>query len=284
MARQLVTEFKKIATAGKTVDGREISAQDLLDIAETYDPSEYTANIWYEHIRVFGNLGKVVEVKTELDDKSRVCLFGRLSPTAELMNLNQNGQKVFTSVEIQPNFSGSGKAYLVGLAVTDSPASVGTSELHFSSRALNPGNVFSNPIEVDFFVRENDVSHSTLQRLFNLFSHEPNKSQDEDAMNEQQFSQLHTAIETQNETGKNLLEAFNALADSLKPAGQTPEAPTPEAPVENPPAQQGITAEEFNALKTQLDGLTEKYNALMEETEGTLVDETTGDAGAVEVI
>lgn len=36
------------------------------------------------------------------------------------------GQKVYTSMEIRPNFSNSGKCYLIGLAVTDDPASLGT--------------------------------------------------------------------------------------------------------------------------------------------------------------
>jgi hypothetical protein len=49
------------------------------------------------------------------------------------------GQKVYTSMEIQPNFANSGKCYLVGLAVTDDPASLGTEYLEFCSRAAqNP--------------------------------------------------------------------------------------------------------------------------------------------------
>lgn len=49
------------------------------------------------------------------------------------------GQKVYTSMEIRPNFANSGKCYLVGLAVTDDPASLGTEYLEFCSRATqNP--------------------------------------------------------------------------------------------------------------------------------------------------
>src|SRR5262249_53208173 len=43
-------------------------------------------------------------------------------------------QKVFTSIEVSPEFADSGKAYLFGLAVTDSPASLGTSMLAFSAQ------------------------------------------------------------------------------------------------------------------------------------------------------
>lgn len=49
------------------------------------------------------------------------------------------GQKVYTSMEIRPNFSNTGKCYLIGLAVTDDPASLGTEYLEFCSRAVqNP--------------------------------------------------------------------------------------------------------------------------------------------------
>jgi hypothetical protein len=48
------------------------------------------------------------------------------------------GQKVYTSMEIRPNFANSGKCYLVGLAVTDDPASLGTEYLEFCSRAAEP--------------------------------------------------------------------------------------------------------------------------------------------------
>ena len=37
--------------------------------------------------------------------------------------MNKAAQKVYTSMEIQPNFANTGKCYLVGLAVTDDPAS-----------------------------------------------------------------------------------------------------------------------------------------------------------------
>lgn len=33
-----------------------------------------------------------------------------------------NKQKIYTSIEINPKFGDTGEAYLVGLAVTDSPA------------------------------------------------------------------------------------------------------------------------------------------------------------------
>ena len=51
MPRSLVSDWKRVATSGKTADGRTIDPQDLRDIAATYNPDTYTAVIWFEHIR-----------------------------------------------------------------------------------------------------------------------------------------------------------------------------------------------------------------------------------------
>ncbi|WP_416041852.1 GPO family capsid scaffolding protein [Edwardsiella ictaluri] len=47
------------------------------------------------------------------------------------------GRNSFTSVEIVEDYLGSGKYFLKGLAVTDTPASIGTTRLQFSQE--NPG-------------------------------------------------------------------------------------------------------------------------------------------------
>jgi len=47
-------------------------------------------------------------------------------------------KKLFTSREINPKFADTGKAYLLGLAATDDPASLGTEMLTFSASAALP--------------------------------------------------------------------------------------------------------------------------------------------------
>jgi hypothetical protein len=49
--------------------------------------------------------------------------------------MTKDRQKVYASIEINPNFADTGEAYLVGLAVTDDPASLGTEMLQFSAKA-----------------------------------------------------------------------------------------------------------------------------------------------------
>jgi len=138
MPRSLVSFWKRVATSGPTVDGREILPQELRDIAETYKPSLYTAVIWCDHERWPGSHGTVFAVRLveEGDDlaQGQIALEAQLKPNNKLLWLNDQGEKLFTSIEITPNFANTGKAYLTGLGVTDQPASLGTQELYFSNK------------------------------------------------------------------------------------------------------------------------------------------------------
>ncbi|WP_416146232.1 GPO family capsid scaffolding protein [Pseudomonas alloputida] len=139
MPRSLVTSWKRVATSGPTADGREIKAQDLRDCAETYSPSKYTAVIWNDSQRDIGAHGTVYSVRLIDNDpelaKGQVALEVQMKPNARLLQLNRHGDKLFSSVEITPNFAGSGRAYMTGLSVTDEPTSLGTQELFFSRKA-----------------------------------------------------------------------------------------------------------------------------------------------------
>jgi len=141
MPRSLVSYWKRVATSGTTADGRDITPQELRDIAETYKPSRYTAVIWCDHERWPGSHGTVFAVRLvepeddpELED-GQVALEAQLKPNDKLLYLNDRGEKLFGGIEITPNFANSGKAYLTGLGITDEPASLGTQELYFSARS-----------------------------------------------------------------------------------------------------------------------------------------------------
>ena len=139
MPRSLVSYWKRVAVSGPTVDGREILPQDLRDIAETYNPSLYTAVIWCDHDREYGSHGTVFSLRlVEEDDElepGQIGLEAQFKPNDRLLFLNDQGQKLFSSIEITPNFRGTGKAYMTGIAVTDEPASTGTQELYFTKQA-----------------------------------------------------------------------------------------------------------------------------------------------------
>ncbi|MDE9590681.1 GPO family capsid scaffolding protein, partial [Xenorhabdus bovienii] len=96
----------------------------------------YTALIWPEHERWTGTMGEVLAVKAECGEDGALRLYAQLRPNHRLLDANRDGQLLFTSVEftIDGNWRGTGKSYLEGLAVTSSPASVGTTRLQFSKK------------------------------------------------------------------------------------------------------------------------------------------------------
>lgn len=127
-----------IGQSGATSDGRTIEAEDLQQAAESYNPETFTAVLNIEHYRPYfpksdlGGLGHVLELRAETKDNT-TKLYARIDPTDKTIELINSREKVFTSMELQRNFAQTGKAYLVGLALTDSPASLGTSMLKFTA-------------------------------------------------------------------------------------------------------------------------------------------------------
>lgn len=132
------TKFFRVATSGKTVDGREITPAQIDQMAASYKPETYGARIWVEHLRSFlpdspfKAYGDVLALKAEDAGDGKRALFAQIDATDDLVKLNKGRQKVYWSIEIDPAFAGTGQAYMVGLAVTDSPASTGTEMLKFS--------------------------------------------------------------------------------------------------------------------------------------------------------
>ncbi|MDH4185351.1 MAG: GPO family capsid scaffolding protein [Nitrospira sp.] len=130
----LTTDWMKVATAGRTLDGREIKAEWLEKMAASYSPQVYTASVNSEHV-FFPGLGHVTELRAGQDAQGRLALYAKIAPTAELLGRFQNRKQVFFSVEIRNDFPAKGDYYLSGLAVTDIPASQGLEPALFSAGA-----------------------------------------------------------------------------------------------------------------------------------------------------
>ncbi|WP_392565151.1 GPO family capsid scaffolding protein [Utexia brackfieldae] len=202
----------RVAVEGATTDGRKIQRDWILQMAENYSPEVYGARINIEHIKGYGpegtfkRYGDVLALKsieiTEGKLAGKLALLALIEPTEDLIKLNKSKQKVYTSIEVNPEFADTGEAYLVGLAVTDDPASLGTEFLEFSakatfnplsSRKLSPNNLFTaaeeTVIEFETDEKSNDALFSSMvNRLTNLFQ---NKS-DKDAT---KFAQLGDIVE-----------------------------------------------------------------------------------------
>jgi len=147
-AKKFRSKFFRVALEGDTTDGRVMQRDWLVQAAATYNQALYGARIWVEHLRSylpdgpFGAYGDVTalkaeEVEIEIAGKKekRMALFAQIDPTDVMVKMvNAARQKVFTSIEIDPNFAKTGQAYMVGLGVTDSPASLGTDMLSFAAK------------------------------------------------------------------------------------------------------------------------------------------------------
>lgn len=197
----------RIGVEGATTDGREISREWLVQMAAAYNPQIYTALINLEHLKsyapdsTFNRYGTVSALGTEeITDgplAGKLALYADIVPTDALMDLVKKGQKLFTSMEVSTKFADTGKAYLVGLAATDDPASLGTEMLAFSAsaeqnplakRKQHPDNLFTAAAETVIELEEVEDKPALFARITALFG---KKQQSDDA----RFSDVHQAVE-----------------------------------------------------------------------------------------
>lgn len=229
-------------------------------MAETFDPRVYGCRINLEHLKgilpdgPFSRYGDVVELKSEkIDDdsvlKGKLALFAKITPTDDLIAMNKKLQKVYTSMEIQPNFANSGKCYLVGLAVTDDPASLGTEYLEFCRGAkfnpLNrfkaePGNLISvaTLAELEFEDQAENVFTALSDKVKAIFSR---KQASDDA----RFQDVHEAVTTVSEHVQENLTATEQRLATLENAFATLK--------QDVTTKADQTSQAFSQLKTSLD-------------------------------
>lgn len=230
------SKFFRVAIAGATSDGREITRADIEQIAKTYDPNLYGARVWIEHIRgigpdsTFKAFGDVIAVKAEeveIGGVTRLALFAQIDPTDDLVALvNKNRQKIYTSIEIKPNFAKTGTAYLGGLGVTDSPASLGTEMLKFSmtakenplaGRKLDPENLFTAAEEtiIEF---EAEAEESIGAKLFSKIMGIIGKKSDNDA---ERFSGIEQSVTAIAESQRDQLDRFSTAEAQIAEATES---------------------------------------------------------------
>lgn len=208
--KKFKSKWFRVAVAGDTTDGREIQSEWIIQMAQTYNLNTYGARINLEHIKgvspdgIFGAYGDVIALKTEkvnINGELKDALFAQIQPNENLITLNQKNQKIYTSIEVDPDFAKTGQAYLVGLAVTDSPASLGTEMLLFAAGAaenplkdkkLRPENLFSARQETTFEFEEVKEPFTTelVNKVKNLFKTQEQQQQ----QNQENFSQSEQAI------------------------------------------------------------------------------------------
>lgn len=186
-----------IAQEGATADGREIKREWLVQCAKNYDPAVYGARLNLEHLAFYyycddahsKRYGDVVALKTD-EVNGKLKLFAQISPNKSLLELNKADQKVYTSAEIDTSFADTNEAYLVGLALTDSPASLGTDKLKFNRNqtrlftdclAFNLGELMPNQTqnEPTLQAQAQEAEKPSLLNRFKAMFTEQKNTQDE---------------------------------------------------------------------------------------------------------
>lgn len=215
----------RVAVSGNTVDGREIQPQHLRDAAANYSPEVYGARVNIEHYLSmfpgsdFGAMGDVAALSTEdITDgplAGRTALYAEIEPSDRMVQMTNKGQKVYSSIELHPQFALNGKAYVVGLAMTDTPASLGTERLKFAAQQRASVMAFNNQQgEAPMFTEalEAEVIELTAQRSdeckqwFNRVMGILGKGQKTD---DQRFGQVHQAVEAVAQSQVDLGEQFS---------------------------------------------------------------------------
>ncbi|MFP8831840.1 GPO family capsid scaffolding protein [Acinetobacter baumannii] len=250
------SKFFRVAVAGSTTDGRVIEATWIQQMAKNYNPETYTALGNLEHFRsispdsTFGSYAKVIALKAEeveINGAKKWALFAQVDAFDQLIELHQRGQKLFTSIEVNPNFADTGEAYLVGLAFTDSPASLGTQIMEFASK---------NP-EVNPFVSKKQDKDN----LFTAAEEADLQFEDgQDAPAKGLFSKVLDWLKPQQEQQDNKnKDQFKEVSDSLEAIAKTfGESQTKLQKVET----------EFSELKTKHSKLETDFNDLKNKLEG----------------
>ncbi|WGS42169.1 GPO family capsid scaffolding protein [Burkholderia sp. JSH-S8] len=193
------SKFFRIAVEGATADRREIKREWITQAAKNYSTQMYGARLNIEHIKSFspmsannpfGAYGDVIALSaSEIEDgplKGKMALYAQIDPTDDMVTLSKKRQKIYTSAEFNPDFADTGEAYLVALAATDDPASLGTEALKFAARRSS--NVFSDACETSIEFEGEPESSSVLSFVKNLFSSTKTDS-------DQQHTDVRRAVE-----------------------------------------------------------------------------------------
>lgn len=223
-AKKFRSKWFRVAVEGATTDKRKIERSWLEQAAKNFNPSTYGARVWLEHFRsvlpdspfkAYGDLTAVKAEEVDIHGKKKMALFAQIEPTADLVAMNKAKQKIYTSIEIDDSFADTGEAYIVGLAVTDSPASLGTDVLAFSAqkpdaspfkdRHYSETSMFTEAVEVELEFDEVDdkpgIGAVLLSKVQDLLK-------GKQAKDDTEFAQVGQAVEAIAEHVKDLSEQF----------------------------------------------------------------------------
>ncbi|RVU03939.1 hypothetical protein EOE18_13875 [Novosphingobium umbonatum] len=239
-----------VATAGQTVDGRQITEKELREAATSYNPETYAASVNLEHMqgydpagpfRAYGVVAEVTMGETEVDlngrKEKRAAMFAVADLTEEAKALIESGQKRYPSVELWPNFGGKNFTYLTGLGMTDKPAVIGTQPAKFNRQMPGVLKLESDqPVTVELVPGDDDAG------------------------------------------GKSFLKSFGAMLDGFAakfaPQSQavTTDPVTPPAPATPPATTPAPASVDFTAMRDVLEGLGKTFSKALDASDKKTAD------------
>ena len=271
MAEIKISDWLCIAQEGKTIDGREIKREWIESVAKNYRIDLYQALIWCEHEDPFwrqwsANLGTVEELKTE-EVNGKLRLMARLRANSILQSMNEQEQKIYSSVEILPDFPCEGSYYLVGLAATDQPASTGLSRLTFSQHDQTFAKRFVRTAPVLFLgsgktetpKRNIDFSKFTKRENYSMTQEETDAliAELEDA------KQLIIELQEQNKELIAQLESCKTAAEQAEDSLETAQEVAEDAAVNS---DFSAIKKEIAKLQAENKSLSDRFSALMKKS------------------
>lgn len=226
MAGKTSTRKKfRVMTSGTTIDGRSVSRDQIHAMAAAYNPAVYGARVNIEHYlspfpdSTFCAMGDVMALSAEDIAEGpltgEAALFAEIEPTDRMKTMTDDGKKIYSSVEIHPKFSLTNGPYLVGLAMTDTPASLGTDKLKFAAEKRSEimrfnvvdavPTMFTAAIEANLVQAEQaraDSGKEWFSRVMGILG-KGKKTDDE------RFSQVHQAVEVVAQSQADLSDQFS---------------------------------------------------------------------------
>jgi len=245
----------RVAREGQTVDGRSLSRQEILEMAQSYNPATYAGRINVEHLMgfspepPFNAYGDILAVEAE-DESGVMVLYNTISALPNLLNINSQGQKIYPSIEFYRDFAGTGKAYQVGLGLTDTPASLGTEPIKFNQQDRRP--VLRTVPDQELFImsamptptqpqpqqpqpqpQQHNAQPTWGEKFRTLFAPQPTATPDAD----QEFKDgVYQALVSNSQTLSALGQQMQALTAQVQQLSQPQQQANPQQPTPTQPA------------------------------------------------
>lgn len=266
-----------ILKAGPTIDGRFTDQQVIDDLAETYTPKLYTARINEDHWQWGEKLGSVLSLEKRGDE-----LWAVIKPNSRLLSNVERDQFLHTSCEYIADFAKTGKAYLTGLAMTDEPASLGTTQVHLSSDKSKGQESVSSGATVSLGLlsgkeHSDQETKTLLSKIFGLLIgnqsvtlSKKESDEEEDLEMSKELKELLTKTTEQNEV---IATALSSVVTALEKLSVTPPVDAAVVPPVDAAVVPDVNVElsaKVEALSNQMTELTTKLSAMTDEEQRAL--------------